>query len=134
MREEFLDLEFLIENFGFEHRNPQETKVGTFHGELGQCGGTLETTLCTERLPSLSLKKYILLTLKYLSKVTILIYLCRSFCSETHADLQSWLGEIEAEIQSLEIPTDASPEQIRKQKDNAQVSILRSLLRVRVWS
>ena len=47
--------------------------------------------------------------------------------SETHADLQSWLGEIEAEIQSLEVPTDASPEQIRKQKDNAQVSVRASV-------
>ena len=44
-----------------------------------------------------------------------------SHFSETHADLQSWLGEIEAEIQSLEVPGDANPEQIRKQLDNAKV-------------
>lgn len=43
--------------------------------------------------------------------------------SETHADLQSWLAEIEAEITSLEVPADASAEQIRKQLENAKVGI-----------
>ena len=41
--------------------------------------------------------------------------------SETHADLQSWLGEIEAEIASLDVPLDCGAEQIRKQQDNAKV-------------
>ena len=45
-----------------------------------------------------------------------------SHFSETHADLQSWLGEIEAEIQSLVVPGDANPDQIRKQLENAKVS------------
>ena len=44
-----------------------------------------------------------------------------SHFSETHADLQSWLGEIEAEIASLEVPNDSGAEQIRKQQDNAKV-------------
>lgn len=48
-----------------------------------------------------------------------------SHFSETHADLQSWLGEIEAEINSIDVPTggDTSSEQIRKQQDNAKVRI-----------
>lgn len=45
-----------------------------------------------------------------------------SHFSETHADLQSWLGEIEAEIVSLDVPSDSDAEQIRKQQDNAKVS------------
>ena len=45
-----------------------------------------------------------------------------SHFSETNADLQSWLGEIEAEINSLEVPTEASVEQVRKQQENAKVS------------
>lgn len=44
-----------------------------------------------------------------------------SHFSETHADLRSWLGEIQAEIDTLVAPQDASAEQIRKQQDNAKV-------------
>ena len=44
-----------------------------------------------------------------------------SHFSETHADLQSWLGEIEAEIESLDVPSEDNSEQIRKQQDNAKV-------------
>ena len=44
-----------------------------------------------------------------------------SHFSETHADLQSWLGEIEAEIKSLEVPQEGTAEQIRKQQENAKV-------------
>ena len=47
-----------------------------------------------------------------------------SHFSETHADLQSWLGEIEAEIDSLDVPADGNVEQIKKQQDNAKVSSL----------
>ena len=48
--------------------------------------------------------------------------LARHF-SETNADLTSWLGEIEAEIQSLDVPQ-VSPEQIKKQQETAKVSVL----------
>ncbi len=41
--------------------------------------------------------------------------------SETQADLQSWLGEIEAEIESLDVPAEGSAEQVKKQQDNAKV-------------
>ena len=44
-----------------------------------------------------------------------------SHFSETHADLESWLGEIEAEINSLQVPQDGTAEQIRKQQENAKV-------------
>ena len=47
--------------------------------------------------------------------------------SETHSDLQSWLGEIEAEIGSLDVPADGSPEQIRKHQENAKVGLTRLL-------
>ena len=47
-----------------------------------------------------------------------------SHFSETQADLQSWLGEIEAEINSLDVPAGGTSEQIRKQQDNAKVNII----------
>ena len=50
------------------------------------------------------------------------------FFSETHTDLQSWLGEIEAEVFSLEVPEGAGTEQIRKQQENAKVSRMRNML------
>ena len=44
-----------------------------------------------------------------------------SHFSETFTDLQSWLGEIDAEIASLDIPINGSAEQVRKQQENAKV-------------
>ena len=44
-----------------------------------------------------------------------------SHFNETHADLQAWLGEVEAEIESLEVPEEGNAEQIKKQQENAKV-------------
>lgn len=40
----------------------------------------------------------------------------------THADLRAWLDEIDAEIRSIDVVADSSPEQIRKQADSAKVN------------
>ncbi|ELT90303.1 hypothetical protein CAPTEDRAFT_205084 [Capitella teleta] len=42
--------------------------------------------------------------------------------SETQADLQSWLGEIEAEVDSLNVPTESNVEQVKKQQDHAKTT------------
>jgi hypothetical protein len=42
----------------------------------------------------------------------------------TMADLRAWLDEIDAEIRSIDILSDTSSEQVKKQIDNAKVCTL----------